>query len=280
MFAALQMWRSRRARAVATLGVAVVWLTMAMLVLIPLSRRHDGMSGGNQFATARYADGGQQELAIQPLVARVFNGHALETTFNAVAAFGLLPLGAPTTLLVTLPGLLVDLAAREETRQAWLSDHYFWPFIPWLALATVLVLTRVERRSRSIGRGVAMALIAVTALDSPLIRAIPEGFVPDPAAARVRAQLPRRLDGFVIAQPNLLPHLPHTMTAATADPAQTPTTRRGLILLTTAGDTWPFSQAEIARAVQSLNGDPDVASANRDSLYMFIVDADDSRPQY
>ena len=111
----------------------------------------------------------------------------------------------------------------------------------------------------------------MTLVDTPLPRSIvaaPWKSVPD--AAQVRAQL-RTLapSGTVVAQPNLIPHLPRNLDVHGLGVYSAGQPLGDYVLLTTVGDLWPFDSRGVAREVSRLQADPDYEQVARGPLFAF-----------
>jgi uncharacterized membrane protein len=246
--------RDRRT-GIATTVLSAAWLAVALGVAIPFWRGLYGLDSANPFLEGRY--GGLVDAA-----GRLVSLEALSRIVTVISATGFACLLAPAWAAVALPGLLVNLAAAPGTLQAALLGHYLWPILPWLFVAAAIGAGRLERRSTLSGspiiRWLPLAILVVALIDLPLPRAIARASWRQPDAAReVLRQLdsiPR--DASVLAQPNLIPHLPRRLethslgvyTAGQPDDAS-------FVLLSQEGDLWPFTVAEIEKQVAHYTAD-------------------------
>lgn len=258
----------RRRQALATVAVAIAWLIFATAIAIPYSRTIDGLPAANHFLTARYgsADG---NVHISVLIARVFSLRSAAAALGALGAFGLLSLGAPQWLLVIGPGLIMNLAAKPDTLQATLAGHYYWPILPWVAVAALIGFQRLRLVAPRFAVAWCVLLGIATMATSPMLRSW-EQFSVDPAARQTREQLPDTTGLVVAAQPNLVPHLRHDNAIGTLGREFSPPGLYDLFLLTEVGDTWPFSRVEVSRLVEGYRRDRSlVCTASAGPLFIF-----------
>jgi uncharacterized membrane protein len=268
-FGAVQFVRHARTRRQSswTMAVGAAWVVVALLVAIPASRIGDGLNAANPLIADRYGDAGG-EVRVATLAMRIISADVLRSTAALLIGLGLLPLGGPEDLIVAAPGLLVNAAARRGTMQAALTGHYVWAVLPWLFAAAAWGLRRVELRS---GRAAAIwtaGLLVVTCADSPLLRRI--AIVPDVRPGRhVQSQI-RGLPpaNTVLAQPNLVPHLPHSHGMFTLGVGPQPTAPE-LVLLTEYGDLWPLNRARVKELVAQYRSDPHYRVVSEGPLFAF-----------
>lgn len=157
--------------------------------------------------------------------------------------------------------------ADPETMQAALTNHYFWPILPWLMMAAAAGASNLSRRwPRAAGIWV-LALLARTLVDNPALRRVfttrlrPEGAI-------VRSQLRQLRGRTVLAQNNLIPQLPHqadvySFSGADAHPAEPP----DLVLLTPFGDMWPQTPDEVGALIRQYEADPAYREVSAGPLY-------------
>ena len=240
--------RDRRV-GLATTALSVVWLGVALGIAIPFSRGLYGLDAANPFLEGRY--GGLADAA-----RRLISLESLSRMVTVFSATGFACLLAPAWAAIALPGLLVNLAAAPDTLQAGLLGHYLWPILPWLFAAAAIGVGRLERRATLSGspgrwpvtRWLPLAVVLVALIDLPLPRAVARAawHQPDAAGEVLRQLQSIPLDASVLAQPNLIPHLPrrfqmHSLgvyTAGQPDDAS-------IVLLAREGDLWPFTRADI-----------------------------------
>jgi uncharacterized membrane protein len=269
-FGLVQSWlaesSSRRRTGVATVCVAVVWLVIAIAVGIPAVRHAEGLPGWSHFIDARY--GSEQGLQSGIILRRVFSMSSLSKCFNLLGSFGFLSAAAPEWLIVIVPGLVLSLAAKPDSGQSAMMGHYFWPFLPWLAISAIAGIRRLQRSyPRVATTWCALLLLAVVA-DSPIFRSAAP-FRVDPAAGEVRRGLPLDTTGMAVAaQPNLVPHLPHSWSVRTIGPDQS-NPSCNLVLLTSVGDTWPFTAQEISALADDYNARGEYEALSDGPLFVF-----------
>ena len=120
-------------------------------------------------------------------------------------------------------------------------------------------------------RWVPAAILLVALIDLPLPRAIARASWRQPEGAReVLRQLesiPR--DASVLAQPNLIPHLPrrlemHSLGVYTAGQPE-----GDYVVLTTVGDLWPFDSDEIEKRVAAYAADARFEQLSAGPLFAF-----------
>ena len=250
---ALVTGRGSRRRAMAALAASVVWFMLALTVAIPASRRADGLSASNPLLAGRY--GAQQgDSTIATVGGHLFSGKTAATITGMVATTGLLPLAGAAWMTPALPGLVANLAAAPDSMQSGLIDHYAWPILPWLFLSAAAGASWLHRRWPKAAAAWVAVLLLATAGDNPAIQRMFERRVP-PEAAVVRDQLARVTGTTILAQPNLIPHLPQSAsTYAIGSPVDPPVTP-DLILLTTVGNQWPLSADAVAAQIVKYRGD-------------------------
>ena len=248
--------RADRRLGLLTITVAAGWLAFAVAVAIPASRTHDGLSTTNPFLATRYADAGGKDAA-QAVSERLLSWRPLVKLFNVVASVALLCLLAPEYFAVALPGILLNLSAGRQYHQSALLGHYLWPILPWLFFASIEGARRLIGRFPKAGMPVAVLLFAVAFGDTPLWLELAhrpwQGLA---AAGEVRRQLalvPR--DSVLLAQPNLIPHLPHRF-GVVALGKEVPGPEPQLVLLCGVGNLWPLDAPAVKRRVDEYRADP------------------------
>jgi hypothetical protein len=160
-------------------------------------------------------------------------------------------------MAVALPGMFLNLAAAPETLQAALLGHYLWPILPWLFAAAALGAGRIEGWLGSRARWLPLVMVVVALIDLPLPRVLwRTPWRQSPAAREVVQQLAvLPSTASVLAQPNLIPHLPrrlemHSLGVYTAGQPEA-----DYILLTSVGDLWPFDAESVQERIALYSGD-------------------------
>jgi uncharacterized membrane protein len=246
--------RDRRTGLVTT-SLAVVWLALAVGFAIPSWRELYSLDRTNPFLEGRYA-------GIASAVTHALSFESLARIVTVLSATGLTALLAPAWAAIVLPGVLVNLAAAEGTLQTALLGHYLWPILPWLFVAAAIGIGRIGRgatlSASPVMRWLPVAIVLVALIDLPLPRAITRTSWQPPADAQEVLRQLRLVphDASVLAQPNLIPHLPrrremHSLGVYTAGQPEAE-----YVLLTTVGDLWPFDAAEVAGRAASYARDP------------------------
>jgi len=171
-------------------------------------------------------------------------------------------------MAVASPGIILNLAAEPGTGQAGLVGHYAWPILPWLFVAAVVGVRYAPIRHP---RMVAVYIIAITFSDLALPRVIirtPWKMTPD--VTQVLNQLARvPSDAAVVAQPNLIPHLPRRMNVYGLGVYTEGQPLGEYVLLTTAGDLWPFDRASLTKRIGDLAADPRYEQISDGPLFVF-----------
>jgi uncharacterized membrane protein len=257
---------------IATLALALIWGLWAFGFAIPSSRAADGLAAANPILEQRF---GIREGSIDAslLAERLFSTATSRRAVSLAATTGGLALLGPEALVPAVPGLVVNLMADPRGQQAALEGHYAWAVLPWLFLAAAIGLATVSRRSRRVALVWLSLLLAVCLVDNPALQRLSRTKV-EPEAAMVRTQVADLAKGVVLAQPNLIPHLGYDATIYALDPEQTPPLPPDVVLLTTVGDLWPFTEAEILQAVSTYRHDNKYREIRSGPLYAFLRTAD------
>lgn len=248
------VYRDRRV-GLATTALSIVWLAVALGIAIPFWRGLYGLDSANPFLEGRY--GGLADAA-----GRLVSLEALSRIVTVFSATGFACLLAPAWTAIAMPGMLVNLAAAPGTLQAGLLGHYLWPILPWLFVAAAIGAGRLAGRASLSGspftRWLPVAILLIALIDLPLPRAIARTSWRQPDAARevLNELLAIPSDASVLAQPNLIPHLPrrfemHSLGVYTAGQPE-----GDYVLLTNTGDLWPFDPAGVQRRVNEKAVDP------------------------
>jgi uncharacterized membrane protein len=245
--------RDRRDRSlgIATFVVSVVWLALAVGVAIPAWRDLYGLGRANPFVEGRYG-------TVSEAVTGVASLDSMRRIITVISATGFACLAAPAWAAITLPGIFLNLAAQPGTLQAALLGHYLWPILPWLFAAAAVGAPRLQRAMGTHARWLPAATLVVALIDLPLPRAAARTAWRQPAEAHdVLRQLEMIPPGAtVLAQPNLIPHLPrrrdmHSLGVYTAGQPETE-----YVVLTTVGDLWPFDAVKVNERAAAYAADP------------------------
>ena len=245
--------RRTRLQGALTCLVATAWLAVAVGVAIPSAREASGLPAANPFIEARY---GESPGAVGE---RLVSARAVSKLAGLLAATAMLCLVAPRYLLVAIPGILLNLAATRESLQAGLVGHYLWPILPWVFLASIEGVKRVRLYSPRVATLWLAGLAALTVLDSPLsLRSLTSQLKDTDAARLVRTELARiPPDRSVLAQPQLIPHLPKRMRIQALGREVSPEAGADTILLCGLGDQWPLTAADFEAKVAWFTAQPE-----------------------
>ncbi|HEX5215683.1 MAG TPA: DUF2079 domain-containing protein [Vicinamibacterales bacterium] len=266
---ALVTRRGSRRRAIAALTVSVAWFVLALTVAIPASRRADGLSASNPLLEGRYGSP-QGDSTIATVGGHLFSRKTAATITSLIATTGLLPLAGAAWMMPALPGVMANLAAAPDSMQSGLIDHYAWPILPWLFLSAAAGASWLHRRWPKAAAAWVVVLLLATAGDNPAIQRMFERRVP-PEAAVVRDQLTRVSGTTILAQPNLIPHLPKSASMyAIGSPVDPPITP-DLILLSAVGNQWPLTADEVAALVAKYRGDARYEELSTGPLVAFRI---------
>jgi hypothetical protein len=171
--------------------------------------------------------------------------------------------------------MLVNLAAAPGSLQAALLGHYLWPILPWLFAAAAIGIGRLQSRATLAGspfiRWLPLAIVIVALIDLPLPRAIARAPWRQPDEAR---EVLRQLqivppDASVLAQPNLIPHLPRRLDMHSLGVYTAGQPGGEYVLVTTVGDLWPFDSDEIAKRVAAYAADARFEPISGGPLFAF-----------
>jgi uncharacterized membrane protein len=232
-----------------------VWLALALFVAIPAARVADGLGAANPFWEARFGDAGGTDFG--SVFERLASARTVSKLIGVLGMTGLVALLAPRWLAVIVPGVLLNLMARPDTLQSGLIGHYLWPIIPPLFLASLAGAAYLSRYPQVL-RGWSLLLLVVIVADSPLWRQPPWSRV---AEARALSEVRQELrtvgpEVAVLAQPQLIPHLPHrarlTAIGREIDAGHTP----DVILLCDCGDPWPLTPDTFREQLAHWQTDP------------------------
>ncbi|HKY22060.1 MAG TPA: DUF2079 domain-containing protein [Vicinamibacterales bacterium] len=266
----LMLQRSTRQLGAATMAFSLLWAVVAVEVFIPAARALDGLPLDYAFVAERYGD-----APVIESLERLFRFISVQRVVGVLLMTGLIGLLGPKWLLVLAPGVLLNLAARDEAVQSGLIRHYLWPIAPFLFLAAIEGAALLAQRHPRLLRAWAVVLIIGIAADSPVLK--PQHFLEavrlyDRSAA-IRADLeaiPMELD--VLAQPQLVPHIPKrvSMRAIGMQQLRQPVTAQ-VVVLSRLGEQWPLTQADFDGIVSRLDADHHYARAETAAdLIMFV----------
>jgi uncharacterized membrane protein len=183
---------------------------------------------------------------------------------------GLLPLGGLTWMAPAAPGLVANLAANSESAQSGMIGHYAWPILPWLFLSAAAGALWLHRRWPKVAAIWMGLLLAATVADNPAVR---RGFtVSNPAeAAIVREQLRRVAGTSILAQANLIPHLPKTERLYSIGSLLVPAADPELVLLTPIGNLWPLTPKEVFDLIERYRQDARYVEIVSGPLFAFKI---------
>ena len=248
--AGLALRRADRTLGLATAAVSIAWLVAAVTIAIPSWRDLYGLNDLNPFLEERY--GSAATMAV-----RIFSFDALARIVTVFSATGFIAAAAPAWAAIAMVGIVVNLAAAPESLQAGLLGHYLWPILPWLFVAAAIGAVRIEAAMGERARWLPLAILAVALIDLPLPRAIVRTPWRQTSAARETIDqltaIPAAAN--VLAQPNLIPHLPrrlqmHSLGVYTAGQPEA-----DFVALTKEGDLWPFTADEVEKRIAAYDAD-------------------------
>jgi len=245
---------TRRAGLLTALAAAA-WLALAVGFAIPLSREHDGLPRANPFLQARYASSTGAPVEVE-VGRRLLSGRSVVKVFNLTGGTGLLCWLAPEWLLPAAPGVLLNLAARRDSLQSAVLGHYALPVIPWIFAAAVVGASRVVRRFPRAKHVVIALLFGTAALDTPFWLHVARGPWRElEHAAALRAQLRQVPEAAsVLAQPNLIPHLPHRRQIQALG-REVDARAAEYVLLADVGDLWPLGRERVHALMAAYSAD-------------------------
>jgi uncharacterized membrane protein len=251
-----------------TIAAASAWLVFSLFVAIPHWRHVYGLGSASPFLEGRYGVSGDG-LPVWVLAGRLFSFGALARVVTVAGATGFLCFLSPSWMAVALPGIGLNLVALPGTGQASLNGHYLWPILPWLFVAAVFGAHRL-RAAASLWWPAAVLLLAL--IDMPLPRTIAAApWRGLREAAMVRSQLRTlSLSGTIVAQPNLIPHLPTRQVDVHGFGVYSAGQPPGdYVLFTTVGDLWPLDARAVAREVSTLQNDARYQQISGGPLFAF-----------
>lgn len=252
----------------ATVLVSAVWLALAIGVFIPLARVWDGLPTVNPFVYERYGASPLQEG-----IARIFRWESLRRVVSLSLPLLLICWWRPRWLLPAIPGILLNLAAKDEALQSGLSGHYLWPIVPFMFLAGIDGVRDLGRKWPRLANAWALIAILAAAGDNPILRPsfLTARLSDLDDAALIRASLaalPR--DVRVAAQPQLIPHLEQRLAIEDIDARWTPDGSADVVVLSDLGDQWPLTGGDFATHVARMSVRPDYQRLATPSPRLFL----------
>ena len=212
-------------------------------MIIPWARAADGLPPDYAFVTERYGD-----PPLRGAIERLLRWESVGRVFTLTAMTGFICWLRPRWLLVIAPGVLLNLAAKDEALQSGLVGHYLWPILPFLFLAALDGATYAERRWPRVARAWAVVLVLVVIADSPIVKpSFLASRLNDVDLARDIRHALRTIpqDARVLSQPQLVPHIPERLQLATiAGSFSAASAQADWIVLSPIGDQWPLGPGE------------------------------------
>ncbi len=271
-FAVLLFAKQRERRAGLILGlIAAVWLSAAVLAVMPWSRSADGLPAGNPFLQDRLMAPGEGDRLATIIAGRLASTKTVSTIVTITSQVGFLCWAGPPWLAVVAPGALVNLAARSDTLQAGLHGHYIWPVLPWIFMATIAGSATLVRRLPKVEPYLVAGLFAITVVNSPLPRSLATTKVRADwqAASTIRGGLDAiPPDASVTAMPNLIPHLGHRKVVQ-AIGRELPGVQTEYVALSINGDLWPLDRAGVVARIDTYLRRADYEMLEGGPLYLF-----------
>jgi uncharacterized membrane protein len=123
----------------ATSGLALAWLVLTMLVIIP----HFSGSAFQLPAIARAA-GSEQLSTFGAIKARLFSSMAIEYVGLLLIPFGGIPLLGWPALLIALPQIIVNLLSTQAGATTIFYQQTVM-VVPWVAVAAIEALARIQK---------------------------------------------------------------------------------------------------------------------------------------
>ncbi len=254
-----------RRQGLVTAALCTSWAVVAVFVAIPYWSDAYGLGSANPFVGGRFgmdAGGG-----VQAAISRIFSAASLGKLVTVTSCVGFLCFLAPRWFAISLLGIALNFAALPGTNQAGLSGHYLWPVLAWLFVAAVY---GAQRLGTSGLRWIPWVAMAIALADTPIAGALNHSLRPSPDAARVHLQLEAlTLSGTVLAQPNLIPHVPRHNRVFGYGVYSKGQPEPDMVLLTRTGDLWPLGADGVDREVARWRADPRYEEVSAGPLWAF-----------
>jgi uncharacterized membrane protein len=259
--------RERRTASLVTAGLAVVWFVLAIGVAVPAFRAAEGRPASSPQLDARFTSA-EGRFAPRMLAERWVSRGTFDRTANLLSTAGFLPLAGAEWLLPAAAGIAINLAAAPDNQQASLMGHYAWPVLPWLFIAAATGALRLDRRAPHVAAVWVAALVLVTLATNPAVRRVWHA-TRDPTATVALDQLRGLTGRTILAQPNLIPHLPRTDRLFAIGGDFKPTDLPDLVLTTTTGNLWPLSEPDVEALVARYRADDRYEEIRSGPLFAF-----------
>jgi hypothetical protein len=256
-----------RRRGLVTAAAGALWFFYAVGLAVPSSRIVDGLPPASTVVSEPATDRASA-AGFGGRVGRIVSLPSAATTGELLLTAGALPLAAGAWLLPAVPGVLLGLSAPADSLQGAFVGHYVSNVLPWLFVAAAAGFVWIRDRAPAVALAWVGVLLAGTIVDNPALRRLPE-IGPDRVAGNVRSQLASVSGTIVLAQANLVPHLPYAaqvFVIGRGAPPRPP----DLVLLTRVGDTWPLTAPEVAALIEEYRRDPRYRLAVSGPLYAFV----------
>jgi uncharacterized membrane protein len=257
--------REEKKLGLATAAVCAGWAAVSLFVAIPYWSGTYGLGSANPIFSGRY--GIREGSDLWTAAGRLFSVASVSKLVTITSAVGFLCFLSPRWLVVALPGIALNLAALPGTNQAGLGGHYLWPIVPWLFIAAVYGVARLGHRGV---RWIPWLAMLIAVADTPLPGALSRAAARDNTASTVASQLRSlNVSGVVVAQPNLIPHLPRSNQVFGYGVYQDGQPEPDLVLLTNAGDMWPLGLDGVDREVRRWRSDSRYEEISAGPLWAF-----------
>jgi uncharacterized membrane protein len=251
-----------------TVSLAAVWLAFAFLVAIPAVRSSDAEALRNPIVENRFGTA-ERQVDVALVAGRLASHSVVRDALNLVGTTAGLSLAGLPWLLPAIPGIVINLGADPESMQASLIEHYVWPILPWIFMSAAAGTLWIARKYPSVARGWVAILVAITIFDSPALQRLVRTKV-NADATVVREQLAALNGDVILAQPNLIPQLPHhTGVYATGGGDAQPPRPPDLVLLTEVGNLWPFTPEDVRQQIQKYESDASYEAVVKGPLWAF-----------
>jgi uncharacterized membrane protein len=264
--AVLFLAESKRRGFAIALG-ALLWLVVAIVVVIPAARRHDGLPPASPFVETAFASDEAADRGLN----RVASLRTLEQVAMLTASAGFLCWLAPAWTGVGVLGLVATHLANPHTSSVGMTGHYLFPVLPWIFFAAGEGAARLHRARPNVLRVVSAVLLVATVADSPLWRSIGRQAESEPGeTTEIRAAL-RALpeDAPMLAMPNLVPHLAHREKLWTIGSSFPERGEASHVALSLVGDLWPLDATKVRQEIERYAADPQFITLQKGPLFVF-----------